>query len=235
MAVAYATQFHEKLMQVFVIHKNDIKAFKTMLSEYLTTIQESYKAIENNIEFLLISPEDFEQCWTINSQNSILHALNACPNGVIRMSDDIKGVVETSLNLGVMRSKGNKFFAATLIRSLQDDGRIATQSMVSSVFELAGAEIKFSGAYPGWKPEVKSEIMQTVRTSYQNLYGKIPEIMVIHAGLECGLFKSSYSHWDMVSFGPTIKYPHSPDEKVEVKSVEKYWQLLVHVLANIPP
>ena len=106
--------------------------------------------------------------------------------------------------------------------------------MVQSVFELAGANIAFSGAYPGWKPDTNSALMQTVRNTYQSLFNKVPEIMVIHAGLECGLFKTAYPNWDMVSFGPTIKFPHSPDEKVQIATVEQYWQLLIAVLANIP-
>ncbi len=168
------------------------------------------------------------------TQDTHLNALNACPNGVLRMSDDIEGIVETSLNLGVIRSKGRELVAMSLIRSLHDDGRLMAESMVKSVFTLAGAAIKCSGAYPGWKPDTSSSIMKTVRETYQQLFDKVPEIMVIHAGLECGLFKTAYPHWDMVSFGPTIKFPHSPDEKVNITTVDLYWQLLVEVLKNIP-
>ena len=218
----------------FVIDRAKVPALKEKLSEYLATINQSLGAIETDIEMLLISPETFDECWTSATQHTILRALNACPNGVLRMSDDIEGIVETSLNLGVMRSKGNKFVAMTLIRSLHDDGRQEAQTMVQSVFELAGANIAFSGAYPGWKPDTNSALMQTVRNTYQSLFNKVPEIMVIHAGLECGLFKTAYPNWDMVSFGPTIKFPHSPDEKVQIATVEQYWQLLIAVLANIP-
>ncbi|GAA5135075.1 aminoacyl-histidine dipeptidase [Thalassotalea piscium] len=218
----------------FVIALKDIDAFKNALAQYSATIKQNFRSVESDIEMLLISPETFEQCWTKTCQMNILRALNACPNGVVRMSDDIEGIVETSLNLGVMRTKGAKFEVLTLIRSLHDDGRLATQMMVDSVFKLANADINFSGAYPGWQPDIKSPIMATVRETYQQLFNKIPEIMVIHAGLECGLFKDSYPHWDMVSFGPTIKFPHSPDEKVEIASVEPYWQLLIAVLKAIP-
>ena len=218
----------------FVIDRAKVPALKEKLSEYLATINQSLGAIETDIEMLLISPETFDECWTSTTQHTILRALNACPNGVLRMSDDIEGIVETSLNLGVMRSKGNKFVAMTLIRSLHDDGRQEAQTMVQSVFELAGANIAFSGAYPGWKPDTNSALMQTVRNTYQSLFNKVPEIMVIHAGLECGLCKTAYPNWDMVSFGPTIKFPHSPDEKVQIATVEQYWQLLIAVLANIP-
>lgn len=218
----------------FVIATKDVDAFKRSLEVYLTTIKQNLQVVEPDIEMLLISPETFDQCWSKACQLNILRALNACPNGVIRMSDDIEGIVESSLNLGVMRTKGTKFETLTLIRSLHDDGRLATQTTVESVFRLANADIQFSGAYPGWKPDIKSTIMATVRDTYRQLFGKIPEVMVIHAGLECGLFKNAYPHWDMVSFGPTIKFPHSPDEKVEIATVEPYWQLLIAVLKAIP-
>ena len=218
----------------FVVAKEQIEPLKAALYDYLQTIRHNLGGVETDIDMLLISPETFDTCWSQNTQNAILRALNACPNGVLRMSDDIEGIVETSLNLGVMRCKGPKFVALTLIRSLHDDGRLEAQQMVQSVFDLAGAKIEFSGAYPGWKPDTSSAIMQVVRDTYQGLFNKVPEIMVIHAGLECGLFKTAYPHWDMVSFGPTIKFPHSPDEKVEIATVEQYWQLLVAVLAAIP-
>ena len=217
----------------FVVPSEQVESLKVALTEYLATIQTNLGSIETGIEMLLISPKTFDQQWTLATQNNILKALNACPNGVMRMSDDIEGIVESSLNLGVMRTKGNKFVALTLIRSLHDDGRLAAQTSVKSVFELAGASIDFSGAYPGWKPDTSSNVMNIVRETYQQLFDKTPEIMVIHAGLECGLFKTAYPHWDMVSFGPTIKFPHSPDEKVNVASVAQYWQLLVAVLKNI--
>tara|TARA_R110001583_G_scaffold1833_2_gene14140 strand:- start:3616 stop:5079 length:1464 start_codon:yes stop_codon:yes gene_type:complete len=218
----------------FVIPTEQVAALKERLANYLATIQGNLSAIETDIDMLLISPEEFEQCWTKTTQNQILRALNACPNGVIRMSDDIDGIVESSLNIGVIHTRGKKLNALVLIRSLHDDGSLETQRTVQSVFELAGASIEFSGAYPGWKPNPDSAIMKTVRDTYQELFNKNPAVMVIHAGLECGLFKSAYPHWDMVSIGPTIKFPHSPDEKIEIATVEQYWQLLVAVLAKAP-
>ncbi|RHW76391.1 aminoacyl-histidine dipeptidase [Colwellia sp. RSH04] len=218
----------------FVVPTSNVEALKAALAKYLTTIQTNLGSVETDIDMLLISPEDFDQCWTKATQAAILRALNACPNGVIRMSDDIEGIVETSLNLGVMRTRGKKFNALVLIRSLHDDGRLETVRTVQSVFELAGANVDFSGAYPGWKPDTDSAIMKTVRDTYESLFNKVPEVMVIHAGLECGLFKTAYPTWDMVSIGPTIKFPHSPDEKVEIATVAQYWQLLTAVLGNAP-
>ena len=217
-----------------VIAEQDIAPFKAALEQYQASLQTNLKVAEGNISFLLISPEEFDMCWTQCCQQQVLRAINACPNGVMRMSDEIEGIAETSLNLGVIRMKGKRLEVMTLIRSLHDDGRAQCQRSVQSVFELAGASIKFSGAYPGWKPDTNSAIMQTVRDCYQELFNKVPDIMVIHAGLECGLFKTAYPDWDMVSFGPTIKFPHSPDEKVDIASVERYWQLLVAVLAKAP-
>ena len=218
----------------FVVDNNKVPALKTALAEYVATMQANLSSIETDVDMLLISPEDFDQCWTSHCQSNILRALNACPNGVLRMSDDIEGIVETSLNLGVMRCKGPKFMAMTLIRSLHDDGRLSAQRMVQSVFELAQAKVTFSGAYPGWKPNTDSAIMHIVKDTYQDLFDKIPAVMVIHAGLECGLFKTAYPHWDMVSIGPTIKFPHSPDEKIEIATVAQYWTLLIAVLGNAP-
>jgi len=218
----------------FVVAKDQVVSLKAELSLYISTIQTNLSAIETDIDMLLISPEDFEQCWNGITQSNILRALNACPNGVIRMSDDIEGIVESSLNLGVIHTRGKKLNALVLIRSLHDDGRLETQRTVQSVFELADADVQFTGAYPGWKPKTDSAIMQVVRDTYQEIFGKIPAVMVIHAGLECGLFKTAYPHWDMVSIGPTIKFPHSPDEKIEIATVAQYWQLLIAVLAKAP-
>lgn len=167
-------------------------------------------------------------------QARFIAALNACPNGVIRMSDEIEGVVETSLNVGVITTEENTITVLCLIRSLIDSGRSQVESMLHSVAELAGANIEFSGAYPGWKPDADSEIMHIFRDMYEGIYGHKPNIMVIHAGLECGLFKEPYPKMDMVSFGPTIKFPHSPDEKVKIDTVELFWNQMVALLEAIP-
>lgn len=106
--------------------------------------------------------------------------------------------------------------------------------MLNALANLAGASIEFSGAYPGWKPDNSSPVMAIVRDTYNDIYKKDPTIMVIHAGLECGLFKEPYPTMDMVSIGPTIRYPHSPDEMVNIETVGQYWQLLLAVLERIP-
>ena len=107
-------------------------------------------------------------------------------------------------------------------------------SRLQAVFELAGADVSFSGAYPGWKPNMDSAILKTMQGVYNDKYGKIPKIMAIHAGLECGILAGNYPHWDMISFGPTIRFPHSPDEKVNIETVQKFWDFLVATLDSIP-
>lgn len=152
----------------------------------------------------------------------------------MRMSDAIPGVTETSTNLGVIKTLEGEVYVQCLIRSLIDSGRESVEQMTRSLFSLAGASCEFTGAYPGWAPNVDSPVMALVRSSYQTLFGEMPNVMVIHAGLECGLFKSAYPDWDMVSFGPTIRGAHAPGEKVHIPAVERFWQLLVHVLEQIP-
>lgn len=164
----------------------------------------------------------------------LIQLINACPNGVIRMSDEIEDVVETSLNLGVISTQDNQITLLCLIRSLIDSGRQQVEGSLSSLASLAGANISFSGKYPGWKPDPTSPIMKIFSDVYQDMYHKDPAIMVIHAGLECGLFKQPYPDMDMASVGPTIRFPHSPDEMVNIESVNQYWQLLLAVLTRIP-
>lgn len=168
------------------------------------------------------------------SQSAVINSINGCVNGVIRMSDTIDGIVETSTNLGVVLTNENAVSVKCLVRSLIDSARTNTQNMIASTFALAGASVTFTGAYPGWEPKDDSEIKDILRETYQGMFGTLPKIMVIHAGLECGLFKDAYPHWDMVSFGPTIRFPHSPDEKVKIDTVEPFFNLLVEVLGNIP-
>lgn len=168
------------------------------------------------------------------TSKQVIATLNACPNGVVRMSDDIDGIVESSLNLGVVTTQQDSVSLLILIRSLIDSGRRYTESMVASVAQLADAKIKFYDAYPGWNPDTDSPIMAIFREQYQEIYGHKPNIMVIHAGLECGLFKKPYPDMDMISFGPTIKFPHSPDEKVKIDTVEQFWLQMKTILRTIP-
>lgn len=205
-----------------------------LFTQYTSTLRDELGKIETDILSYYEVAETDSQMITKETQNRFIQALNACPNGVIRMSDEVEGVVETSLNVGVINTKKSKITVLCLIRSLIDSGRSQVEGMLNSVAQLAGAKIEFSGAYPGWKPDADSEIMHVFRDTYENMYGKKPNIMVIHAGLECGLFKEPYPKMDMLSFGPTIKFPHSPDEKVNIATVALFWDQMVALLENIP-
>ncbi|TMP31804.1 cytosol nonspecific dipeptidase [Pseudoalteromonas rubra] len=204
------------------------------LSEFQTVLSNELGAIETNLAFAVNDTDTTLDAMSANSQDTLLALLNACPNGVVRMSDDIQGVVETSLNLGVITTDADKVEVLCLIRSLIDSGRTDVEGTLSSLAALAGASIEFSGAYPGWKPDPNSDLVHIFRDMYEGIYGNKPDIMVIHAGLECGLFKEPYPNMDMISFGPTIKFPHSPDEKVHIASVGLYWQQMQALLQNIP-
>jgi dipeptidase D len=167
-------------------------------------------------------------------QYRIIRALFACPNGIQRMSQAMKGLVETSNNLAIVRCTGGKFEANNLTRSSVDSSKEATAWKIAAVFHLIGAEVNLSGSYPGWKPNMQSPILKTMSSVYKEKYGKVPDIKAIHAGLECGLLGGVYPNLDMISFGPTIRYPHSPDEKVNIASVGKFWDFLVETLKHIP-
>jgi dipeptidase D len=160
----------------------------------------------------------------------------ACPNGVARMSDTMPGLVETSSNLAIVKSDPKKKTVniACLMRSSVDSAKEVLGTRMWSLFNLAGAKVKFSGAYPGWKPNLDSPILKTMQEVYRKKYKKVPKIKAIHAGLECGILGGKYPDWDMISFGPTIRHPHSPDEKVNIATVQKFYDFLLETLKNIP-
>ncbi|MCF6457850.1 beta-Ala-His dipeptidase [Pseudoalteromonas sp. MMG024] len=207
-----------------------VNALKDINSLFLAELSK----VEPNILLSVADASLPEKQLAKVSQSAVINSINGCVNGVIRMSDTIDGIVETSTNLGVVLTNENAVSVKCLVRSLIDSARTNTQNMIASTFALAGASVTFTGAYPGWEPKDDSEIKDILRETYQGMFGTLPKIMVIHAGLECGLFKDAYPHWDMVSFGPTIRFPHSPDEKVKIDTVEPFFNLLVEVLGNIP-
>ncbi|NLO01130.1 MAG: aminoacyl-histidine dipeptidase [Bacteroidales bacterium] len=170
------------------------------------------------------------------TQENLIKSVLACPNGVIRMSDTMKGLVETSTNLAFLRSGTDKksIHIGCMMRSSVDTARNELGTRLRAVFELAGAEVAFSSGYPGWKPDMNSPILKTMKRVYAEKFGKVPEVKAIHAGLECGILGGKYPDWDMISFGPTIRFPHSPDERVNIASVAKFWDFLLATLENIP-
>ena len=169
-----------------------------------------------------------------DDQYRIIRAVFACPNGVQRMSQAMKGLVETSNNLAIVKCLNGKFEAHNLTRSSVDSAKEATAWKIAAVFHLIDAKVNMSGGYPGWKPNMNSAILNTMTRVYKDLYGITPAIRAIHAGLECGILGGTYPNLDMISLGPTIRYPHSPDEKVHIVSVKRFWDFIVETLKHIP-
>lgn len=212
----------------------DLAKLNTMIAQYQAILNNEFGDIEPNLQLTAtqLASGQINHVVTTEQQQKIINWLNCAPNGVIRMSNDMPTVVETSLNLGIVEIKNNHISAYFLIRSQVDSAKDAVITSLISHSQLAGAEYEISGGYSGWKPNVESPLLQLAKQEYQALFHVEPKIMVIHAGLECGLFTQAYPNMEMISIGPTIVSPHSPDEKVNIKTVEKYWQHLLAILKS---
>ena len=217
-----------------VVPEANVDGFKALVAEYFDILKEDLKDNDAGVNLAVEATEMPAFVIDANTQANLFKAVDECPNGVIAMNKDMEGVVETSSNLAVIKSEGEKINIGSLQRSAVDAERDKIASVIYKVFSDAGAETENVGAYPGWKPNVDSPILKTMKEVYNNKFGKVPEVKVIHAGLECGILGSKYPNWDMISFGPTIRSPHSPDERVNIESVEKFWDYLVETLKNVP-
>lgn len=216
-----------------VIPDNKIEDLKKCISNYTDMVKKELAVAEPDMKIEMLDAETPAKVMSLNDQTRILNAAYACPHGVIRMSDGL-GVPETSTNMAIYNVGNGKAEVINLLRSSVDTAKKDLGNMMIAVFEQAGAKVTLKGEYPGWKPNLDSPILQTMKDVYNNTYGKIPEVKVIHAGLECGLLGDVYPNWDMISFGPTIRFPHSPDEKVNIETVNKFWVFLTETLKNIP-
>jgi dipeptidase D len=170
----------------------------------------------------------------LDIQTQLLNTIYAAPNGVIRMADGMPGLVETSTNMAQVIANNGKIKVMFLTRSSVDTAKLDVCNIIQSVFEPIDANVKHSGSYPGWNPDTDSEILNLAKETYKKTFERDAAIKAIHAGLECGLFKSVYPGMDMISFGPTILNPHSPDEMIEIVTVSKFWDYLVEILKHIP-
>lgn len=198
-------------------------------------IEAELKHIDPNLRIKLESTDTPTSIIDKETSNKLLNAIYACPHGVINMSPDVAGLVETSTNLASIKmQEGNKIVVTTSQRSSTESLKDNVVNMVSSVFLLAGAEVTNSEGYPGWKPNMDSKILNIALETYKKMYGVEPQVKAIHAGLECGLFLEKYPHLDMISFGPTITGAHSPDEKVNIPSVAKWWDYFLEVIKSVP-
>ena len=219
---------------VVLVAQADVAAFEAEVAAFEKTLIAEYANIEDSISVKAAQVAMPEQIIPAEVSAKLAKAVIGAPNGVVKMSVEMEGLVQTSSNLARVVSNGECVKVHCLLRSSVNSEKHALGAAIKGVFELAGATVELSGDYDGWKPNMESPILHTMLASYESLYGVKPAVMAIHAGLECGIIGGKYEGLDMISFGPTICYPHSPDEKVEIASVEKFYSFLLHTLANAP-
>lgn len=201
-----------------------------LVAEFEDLFVAEYDGVEDNIRFMAEQVECPATELPEDVQDFLIHAITACPHGVYRVIPEMPDVVETSNNLAMLKTEDNCVIVYCLTRSSVESRKEELQEIIQSVFAMAGAEVEFSGSYPGWKPNLKSHILEVMKQTYQENYGVEPRVIIIHAGLECGIIGRNYPGVDMISFGPTIKYPHSPDERVNIATVVKFYEYLLATL-----
>ncbi|MEA4852573.1 MAG: aminoacyl-histidine dipeptidase [Paludibacter sp.] len=219
---------------VITVPAEGVEDIIDLVNELKELFIEEYKGVENNITFSVDQVELPTGLLPEEVQDDLINGVTACFNGVFRFIPELPTVVETSNNLAIIKSNGKSVELKSLIRSSVESRKEELASQIESAFVLAGGKVEFTGGYPGWKPDLESPILKEMTKVYEEKYGKTPKVMIIHAGLECGILGTHYPKMDMISFGPTIRYPHSPDEKVNIATVQIFWDYLKATLANIP-
>ena len=219
---------------VITVHAENEKSLLEYAATFLSEIKMEFHITEPDISFRLESCTKPEMVLDNVLQADLLDALYACPHGVFAMSREIPNFVETSTNLASVKIIDKKIVVTTSQRISVESSKKDVADMVASVFYLMQADVEHSAGYPGWKPNPGSELLGITVDAYRNLFAQEPKVLAIHAGLECGLIGAIYPGMDMVSFGPTIKGAHSPDERLDIPSTIKFWELTLEVLKNIP-
>jgi len=213
----------------------DEGAVKNTISEVEATFKTEFGKIEPELNIEVNATDLPSKRMPSDYLQKILWAINAAPNGVAAMSQDIPGLTETSTNMAMVRVENGKMEIYFLTRSSVDSRKEMVAQEIESTFKLMEVDtVEHDGGYPGWVPNPDSAILETMSKGYENLYGVVPKVMAIHAGLECGILGTNYPEMDMISFGPTIRNPHSPDEKVLIPTVGKFWDYLLDTLKNVP-
>ncbi len=216
------------------VHTDNKEGIRVTLNEFIADIENEYSGLEPDLKITLSSVERPEFCIDSDTSMNLINALHIAPHGVISMSRELEGLVETSTNLASVKMRPeNTIVVTTSQRSSVDSRKWDLAHQVEALFELAGAKATHGEGYPGWAPNMKSPIMAIARAAYKELFGVEPAIKAIHAGLECGLFLQKYPHMDMVSFGPTLRGVHSPGEKMHIPAVERFWKELSLVLKKV--
>ncbi len=221
---------------LITIPAKSLELIGVYFESFVQSISEELKQLEPDFQMSLEPAEVPDFVMNRRKQKKLFHTLYACPHGVVAMSREIPGLVETSTNLASIRVSGeDSLEIVTSQRSSVESAKQDIADRMSALFRLLGATVVHSDGYPGWKPDLSSEVLKIADTAYQELFGSNPEIKAIHAGLECGLFLQKYPRLDMISVGPTIRGAHTPEERLNIKSVEKFWKFLLKILERIPP
>ena len=201
---------------------------------FAADMENEFRFREPNFKITLNEMPQVDEVLDAKTQFGLIYSLVGVPNGVVAMSFAMPGLVETSTNLASVKFEGDDRIVVTSSqRSSVESAKTYVMQMVESVFALAGADVAHSDGYPGWTPDPQSKLLAVTAESYERLFGVKPKVRAIHAGLECGLFLEKYPDLEMVSFGPTLRGVHSPDERLEIATVDKFWRLLLEVLRTI--
>ena len=208
--------------------------FNTEMDLLAKTIKTELKTMEPDLEVIISKTGTPEKIMDLGVQEGLSRAIYAALNGVHRMSADIPGLVETSNNVARVIVKDGAIKIGCLTRSSVESSKIDLANMLRATFELTGCEVELSGDYPGWTPNMDSSILKVLSSLYEKLNGEKAHVAACHAGLECGILGQNYPDMDMISFGPTIKGAHSPDERASISSAKKYWEFVLEILKEIP-
>jgi len=219
---------------VVLIDDFQIKAFESELLEDFEAIKIEFAKLEPKMKLELLKVETPTKVMDSDTQETILKAIYALHNGVFRMSPEIEGLVETSNNLAKVEIRDGNINLKCLTRSSVESSKDDLTNSLRASLELAGCEVNLSGDYPGWAPNRDSDILTVLDNLYSNLFNEKADVAACHAGLECGIIGSHYPEMDMISFGPTIRGAHSPDERASISSSQKYWKFVLEILKNIP-
>ena len=217
-----------------LVDKTSKEIFLSVMNQMANSIKDEFKTIEPNLTIDIDPVETPLKVMNLEVQKGFIKSIYAALNGVYKMSPDIPELVETSNNIARIVVRNGEISIACLTRSSSESSKKDLTNSLKSCFELAGFQVKYSGSYPGWEPNIDSEILQILTPLYEKLFGEKAKVAACHAGLECGILGQNYPLMDMISFGPTIKGAHSPDERVSISSVQKFWKFLLEILKNIP-
>ena len=220
-------------VSVVVVPEGQVTAFEQYLKEFETILKAEYGSTDPDINLGITSCEQPTTVLDSAFQAKIIRAIYAAPNGIYRMSPDIKDLVQTFNNVARVLIQNGEYKILCLTRSSVDTEKMDEANALKSVFELAGADVKFSGDYPGWTPLPGSELVHLMTKLYRDIFKSEPHVNACHAGLECGILGTNYPDMQMISFGPNIRGAHSPDETVQISSVQKFWGFLLDTLKEI--